>query len=53
MSGVGASARVLGVPPGDFFKPDAIEQASGPDPTAWTMELNVRPFTEKLIARYF
>ncbi len=47
----GARGRKPGLKDGDFLKPEAIAETywhlAHQDPSAWTMELEVRPFKEK------
>jgi NADP-dependent 3-hydroxy acid dehydrogenase YdfG len=47
----GARGRKPTLSDGDFLKPDAIAETywhvAHQDPSAWTMELEVRPFKEK------
>ena len=47
----GARELKRGLQDGDFLKPDAIAETywhlAHQDPSAWTMELEVRPFKEK------
>jgi NAD(P)-dependent dehydrogenase (short-subunit alcohol dehydrogenase family) len=48
---LGARGLKRGLQDGDFLKPDAIAETywhlAHQDPSAWTMELEVRPFKEK------